>query len=251
MVSLTPPSVLANYWQDGFSLKQHLQAFLQIDADVLESQFARGQQTLAELGNHFEWNQVENFYQEQVGTGYLFDLGAWHLSSQEYIGGTLRLIHDYGYGRVLDFGGGIGTHAIAAALCPKITEVVYCDINPVNRNFVAFRAEALGLSHKLKCVETLPADSIFDTVICFDVLEHLSEPVKQLQDFHRRLVEDGALIVNWYFFKGFNQEYPFHLDNPVIIKQFFQCLQTHFLETFHPYFITARCYQKQNISHDG
>jgi len=237
--------VLADYQQNAFSLKQHLQTFLNLDADTLEARLAEGTQALAALGHHFEWHQVNDFYRDQVGTSYLFDLGAWHLSSQEHIGGTLCLLHDNGYGRVLDFGGGIGTHAIAAALCPQVTEVVYCDINPVNRAFVTFRAQALGLSHKLKCYETVPTDAPFDTIICFDVLEHLAEPTQQLLDFHTWLNESGKLIANWYFFKGFQQEYPFHLDDPAIVTDFFQTLQSHFLEVFHPYLVTARCYQKQ------
>jgi len=245
MVMRSPDQVLADYQQSAFSLRQHLQAFLNLDADTLEAKLIEGTQALAELGHHFEWNQVNDFYRDQVGTSYLFDLGAWHLTSQDHISGTLRLLNDHGHGRVLDFGGGIGTHAIAASLCPRVTEVVYCDINPVNREFVAFRAKALGLSHKLKCYEKVPADASFDTITCFDVLEHLAAPTQQLLHFHEWLGESGKLIVNWYFFKGFQQEYPFHLDDPAIVTDFFQTLQSHFLEVFHPYFVTARCYQKQ------
>jgi hypothetical protein len=55
-------------------------------------------------------------------------------------------------------------------------------------------------------------------------------------------------LINWYFFKGFNGEFPFHLDDPQKVEQFFQVLQSCFLEVFHPYFITARCYRKWDKS---
>ena len=58
------------------------------------------------------------------------------------------------------------------------------------------------------------------------------------------LAPQGKLIINWYFFKGFNQEYPFHIDDTDIVEHFFKTLQHNFLEVFHPYFITSRCYRK-------
>ncbi|MFN9733713.1 MAG: SAM-dependent methyltransferase, partial [Microcystis sp.] len=39
----------------------------------------------------------------------------------------------------------------------------------------------------------------------------------------------------------------FHLDDPKIIESFFQTLQKDFLEIFHPYHLTVRCYRK-NLS---
>jgi hypothetical protein len=54
------------------------------------------------------------------------------------------------------------------------------------------------------------------------------------------------MIVNWHFFKGFNQEFPFHLDDTKVVETFFNTLQSKFLEVFHPYLITTRCYRKQS-----
>ncbi|MGA1625414.1 MAG: class I SAM-dependent methyltransferase, partial [Prochlorothrix sp.] len=225
-------------------LKAHLQGFLNLDAATLEAKLAQGTEDLATLGHRdFDWEKATEFYQDQVGEAYLFDLGAWHLSSQDYIGDTLRLIADFAQGEVLDFGGGIGTHAIAAALCPQVSQVTYCDANPVNLAFVTYRAQQLGLSEKLHCCGTMPETPQFDSIICFDVLEHLPDPVGQLKDFRRRLRSGGSLITNWYFYKGVNQEFPFHLDDPAVMEEFFRVLQTQFLECFHPYFITARCYR--------
>ena len=49
-------------------------------------------------------------------------------------------------------------------------------------------------------------------------------------------------LLNWYFFKGFEGEYPFQFDDPEMVKAFFSTLQDLFLERFHPHLITARTY---------
>ncbi len=241
------PPALSGYWQNGFDLEAHLGSFLGLEAAELREKLRAGQQQLAELGRRdFGWDQADTFYRERVGSAYLLDLAAWHLSSTDYIGDTLRLVADHARGRVLDFGGGIGTHAIGAALCPAVEQVIFWDINPIHRQFVQLRAEKLGLSERIHCPETFSQGIPFDTVICFDVVEHLPDPAAQLRQFYDWLKPEGKLLINWYFFKGFNGEFPFHLDDLQKVEQFFQVLQSHFLEVFHPYFITARCYRKWN-----
>jgi 2-polyprenyl-3-methyl-5-hydroxy-6-metoxy-1,4-benzoquinol methylase len=236
---------LSGYWQNAFNLKQHLQQFLEIEAEELELKFKTALDDLAELGRRdFNWEDASKFYRDRVGEAYLFELATWHLTSTDYIGDTLRLIGDRSKGRVLDFGGGIGTHAIASALCPEVSHVVYCDINPVNYNFVKHRIEQLGLESKITCCTELPPNETFDTITCFDVIEHLPDPSQQLLQFHSILRDEGKMITNWYFSKGLNREFPFHLDDPQIIDTFFKNLQSNFLEVFHPYFITTRCYRK-------
>lgn len=249
MSSSVAPSFLQPYWQDTFNLKQHLQEFLNLDLETIEQELAVGQQSLKEIGNRdFDWEKASEFYRERVGQAYLFELGAWHMSNQDYIGGTLKLISDLAAGRVLDFGGGIGTHAIAAALCPQVEQVVYCDINPINCNFVQSRAAKLGLSDKISCCLEVSPTEVFDAIICLDVVEHLLNPSQQLMDFHQMLAPSGKIILNWYFFKGFNQEFPFHLEDQEEINKFFTQLQSNFIEVFHPYLITARGYRKLTAS---
>ncbi len=239
------PLALRHYWQNAFDLEAHLGSFLGLEAADLREKLQVGQQQLAELGRRdFRWDQADTFYRDQVGSAYLLDLAAWHLSSTDYIGDTLRLIADQARGLVLDFGGGIGTHAIGAALCPAVEQVIFWDVNPIHRQLLRLRAEKLGLSARIQCPETFPEGIRFDTLICFDVMEHLPDPVEQLQQFHDWLKPEGKLLINWYFFKGFEEEFPFHLDDPQVIEQFFRVLQSRFLEVFHPYLITSRCYRK-------
>jgi SAM-dependent methyltransferase len=245
MLSFPTPAFFSSYWENSFQLEHHLQTFLNLDSDILASKLITGVKDMAELGhNNFQWDTATDFYRNQVGTNYLFDLAAFHLESLDYIQDTLRLIADQAQGKVLDFGGGIGTHAIAAAFCPQVTHVIYCDINPIHCEFVQYRAKKLGLDQKLICLLEFPSTETFDTILCFDVLEHLPEPSQQILKFDQALSSEGKLILNWYFSKGFNHEFPFHVDDPQIVDRFFYTIQRHYLEVFHPYLITARCYRK-------
>lgn len=245
MSSFPTPSFLESYWQNAFDLKNHLQDFLEIDQETLEKSLQTGQKELKILGDKsFEWEKVTTFYSEEVGNLHLFELTDWHVNSSEYIGDTLRLIADNCQGKVLDFGGGIGTHSIAAALLPQVEKVIYCDINSRNLAFVKHRINQMGLEGKVYCCSEIKDKEVFDTIICFDVLEHLSAPSQQLLLFKKMLDSQGKMLINWYFFKGFKQEFPFHIDDTDVIDDFFKTLQENFLEIFHPYHITSRCYRK-------
>ena len=167
MSSSVAPSFLQGYWQDTFNLKQHLLDFLNSNLETIEQKLALGQQSLKEIGHRdFAWQKASEFYRERVGSAYLFDLGAWHRPNQNYIKGTLTLISDRAVDRVLDFGGGIGTPAIAAALCPQVEQVVYCHLNPIHCNFVQSRAAKLGLSDKISCSLEVSPTEVFDAIIC-------------------------------------------------------------------------------------
>ena len=140
----------------------------------------------------------------------------------------------------------VGTHALAAAQLKAVDHVWMVELNGSNRRFVQHRAEALGLSHKLTCLRDLEAaelPKIFDSLTCLDVLEHLADPSAQLKCFAQRLKsQDGVALLNWYFFKGHHNEYPFHFDDPEMVNLFFSTLQDLYLERFHPHLITARTY---------
>ena len=194
----------------------------------------------------FDPERVEQFYEDAVGTGHLLELAAWHLGSADYIADTLRLQQLFAQGQLLDFGGGIGSHALAAAALPQVERVWFVDLNPHNRAFVEARATELGLAAKLGCYRDLADPALprcFDTIVCLDVLEHLADPSAQLEIFADRLGPAGTALLNWYFFKGFQGEYPFHFDAPELVESFFRTLSGRFLEVFHPFLITTRAYR--------
>ncbi|MEG4633592.1 class I SAM-dependent methyltransferase [Microcoleus sp. AR_TQ3_B6] len=127
------------------------------------------------------------------------------MSNQGYIKGSLTLISDRAADLVLDFGGGIGTHAMAAALCPQVEQVVYCDLDPINYNFVQSRPAKLGFSDKISCWLQLSSTEFLEAIICLDVMEYLLNSSQQLIDFYQRLAPLGKIFLNWYLFKDFNQ----------------------------------------------
>jgi hypothetical protein len=236
-----------SFLADGFHLRQHLAAFLRLSPPELESRLPGSIAELAALHpGALDAERTGSFYEDIVGTAHLLELAAWHLGSADYIADTLRLQQRFARGQLLDFGGGIGSHALAAAALDAVERVWFVDLNPHNRAFVEARAGQLGLGAKLACCRDLDDPALprsFDTLVCLDVLEHLPDPAGQLEIFAGRMDGEAVALFNWYFHKGERGEYPFHFDDPALVEAFFRVLQSRFLELFHPHLITTRAYR--------
>ena len=241
-------SILNKFLLDGFNLKAHLIEFLPIDSSKLDIFLENAKMELANL--HPGDNSIDSsdFYEETVGDKHLADLAAWHLTSKDYISQTLELQQRFSKNLVLDFGGGIGTHALANAMSKNVEHVFFVDINKTNRDFVEFRANELGVGEKITFFKSIDDTKIkkFDSITCLDVLEHLPNPSLQLDVFHSVMSQNAIALLNWYFYKGENNEYPFHVDDEVLVNEFFRVLQYKFIEVFHPLLITTRTYKKRN-----
>ena len=239
--------ILNDFLKDGFELKSHLIEFLPINENNLNKFLYDAKMELANLHPGDNTFANSEFYEDIVGDKHLADLAAWHLSSNEYICDTLKLQQSFSKKLVLDFGGGIGTHALANAMSENVEHVFFVDLNKTNRDFVSFRAKKLGLDKKISFYKSVRDTNVtkFDAIVCLDVLEHLEDPASQLDIFHQIMSDDSVAIFNWYFFKGDNNEYPFHIDDEEIIKTFFETLQSKFIEIFHPILITTRAYGKK------
>ena len=238
--------ILKDFLDNAFNLKSHLMEYLSIKESDLDGFLANAKMNLANLHPGDDLNDVSDFYTEIVGDKHVADLAAWHITSKEYLADTLKLQQRFSRGLVLDFGGGIGTHALANAMSSKVEHVFFVDINETNRNFVEFRARELGLAKKLTFCRTIKETqtSKFDTIICLDVLEHLADPASQIEIFNKIMDCNSIALFNWYFFKGEKNEYPFHIDDIQVVENFFNTLQSIFLEVFHPILITTRAYKK-------
>ncbi len=238
--------IIKEFIDNAFDLKSHLMEFLSIEEDDLDGFLGNAKMDLANLHPGGSLNEAEDFYKEIVGDKHLADLAAWHISSKDYIADTLKLQQRFSRNLVLDFGGGIGTHALANAMSTKVEHVFFVDINQTNRDFVEYRAKKLGVGNKITFCKTIQETTIsrFDTIVCLDVLEHLSDPAFHLETFHKIMGPKSIGLFNWYFYKGENNEYPFHVDDEQIIEQFFRTLQSKFVEVFHPILITTRSYKK-------
>ena len=238
--------IIKEFIDDAFDLKSHLMEFLSIEEGDLDGFLENAKMDLANLHPGDSLSGAEDFYKEIVGDKHLADLAAWHISSKDYIADTLKLQQRFSRNLVLDFGGGIGTHALANAMSTKVDHVFFVDINKTNRDFVEYRAKKLGLGNKLTFCKTIQETKIsrFDTIVCLDVLEHLSDPAFHLNSFHNIMGTNSIGLFNWYFYKGENNEYPFHVDDDQIVEKFFRTLQSKFVEVFHPILITTRSYKK-------
>ncbi len=238
--------ILKEFLNDAFNLKSHLIEFLSIKESDLEDFLENAKMNLASLHPGDALGEVSDFYEDIVGDRHLADLAAWHISSKDYIVDTLRLQQRFSRDLVLDFGGGIGTHALANAMSSNVKHVFFVDINQTNRIFVEYRAKKLGVENKLTFCKTIQETEIskFDSIVCLDVLEHLSDPASQLDVFYKIMDSKSIALFNWYFYKGENNEYPFHIDDNEIIEGFFKKLQLNFTEVFHPILITTRAYKK-------
>ncbi len=238
--------ILKEFHDDAFKLKSHLMEFLSIKDCDLDSFLDNAKMNLANLHPEDNLNETSDFYKDIVGDKHLADLAAWHISSKDYIADTLKLQQRFSEDLVLDFGGGIGTHALANAMSSRVKHVFFVDINETNRNFVEYRAKKLGVENKLTFCKTIQETEVskFNTIVCLDVLEHLSDPTFQLNTFYEIMHKNSIGLFNWYFYKGENNEYPFHIDDEQIVEKFFKTLQSKFIEVFHPILITTRAYKK-------
>jgi len=239
-------SILKEFLDNAFNLKSHLMEFLSIKECDLDGFLTNAKINLANLHPGDTLSDVSEFYTEIVGDRHLADLAAWHITSKDYIADTLKLQQRFARDLVIDFGGGIGTHALANAMSSKVKHVFFVDINETNRKFVEYRAKELGVEKKITSCKTIKDAQIskFDTVVCLDVLEHLADPASQIEIFYEIMDSNSIALFNWYFYKGEENEYPFHIDDHLVIEKFFKTLQSMFLEVFHPILITTRAYKK-------
>ena len=244
---LTKDDLIINkFLDDAFNLKTHLMEFLSIKECDLDGFLQNAKMNLASSHPGDTLGNISDFYKDIVGDKHLADLASWHITSRDYIADTLKLQQRFSRDLVLDFGGGIGTHALANAMSSRVKHVFFVDINQTNREFVEFRAKKLGVEKKLTFYNTIKDTQIskFDTIVCLDVLEHLADPSSQIDMFYEIMDYDSVSLLNWYFYKGENNEYPFHVDDRQIVESFFNTLQSKFLEIFHPILITTRAYRK-------
>jgi len=91
----------------------------------------------------------------------------------------------------LDFGSGVGTHAIA--LFENSNEVSILDVPGPLLNFTLDRVRLRGFNPKVYYHDSQLPDSFFDLVICTDVLEHVYDPVRELARITNCLKRSGIL----------------------------------------------------------
>jgi 2-polyprenyl-6-hydroxyphenyl methylase/3-demethylubiquinone-9 3-methyltransferase len=153
-------------------------------------------------------DQVIRFYNESKAE--LFEQIAWH--STDPIHYRSVLFADLARTRpgrsFLDYGSGIGSNALIFGLAGF--EVTLADIADPLRNFARWRCERRGV--RVKTIDLKQQSlyaSAYDVVTCFDVLEHVPEPVKVLKQVSQAIRPGGVFF--FYAPIGYDPVRPMHI----------------------------------------
>ncbi len=150
---------------------------------------------------------------------YLWELMQWHASRERapYWEALTYLAEHYppeaGYRRVYDFGCGVGTDALY--LASKGYDVTLVDVDGPAFQFAQHRFERRGLAARfVESRSTLPEPAgEYDVAICFDMFEHLPEPLEAARRLVAALRPGGLLFEQSTF--DFEAVHPCHLNGGI------------------------------------
>lgn len=164
------------------TLLSDIAEYLEEDEGDTRRTFSTATDTLFRLWKTRGSQSEEEWYQrEDVGLFYIHDLAWWHLRG----GAPLHLAPSLAGKRVLDYGCGIGTFALACARAGAFVDIH--EPNPVTREFAFWRARKLGLA------VDAPVGT-YDAVACWHVFEHVEDPEELLLIVASWLRPGGLLI---------------------------------------------------------
>ena len=206
-VDLPPPLVAGDH---RFDVVQDLVEFTSLAPETVHALIAR---------------RIENFRTEWLQQPATLRDDHWfYLSSHTYLFANAVHFHDTPDvieeissllspgARVLDFGGGTGN--LALALAARGFRIEYRELSALQRDFTRFRVQRHELQEHVSILDSwsaLPAES-YDAVCAFDVMEHLPDLPRTVEQIASALVEGGLFIDTPSFSVGiFN---PMHHEDP-------------------------------------
>jgi SAM-dependent methyltransferase len=146
----------------------------------------------------------------------IWELMQWHASaSRQPYWDALEYVRDnypsQQFPRVFDFGAGVGTDALF--LADAGYDVTVVDVPGMTLDFARHRFARRGLQAEfVTSTSVLPEPNrTFDIALCFDVLEHLPDPLAAVTRLLDGLRADGALVQQASF--GHEDEHPCHLHD--------------------------------------
>ncbi|MDW7671077.1 MAG: class I SAM-dependent methyltransferase [Bacillota bacterium] len=151
-----------------------------------------------------------------------------HIARYEFAAKTAR-------GRILDLGCGVGYGTeilLDSQEADEISQVVGVDIDAESieyaRDMYGYRRADFRVADIRDA--TLPAQlGQFDTIICFEVIEHMKEEAAVISNIIRMLKPKGKLIISTPFGKGKGKpcSCPYHVHQ-YTENEFLEMLQTYF-----------------------
>jgi SAM-dependent methyltransferase len=168
----------------------------------------------ASVGGSADPEKIREFY--NMTDTELFELIEWHAADAiHYRTLTVRDMASRQPGRsYLDYGSGIGSDAVAFS--DAGFDVTLADVSDVLLGFAAFRCRKRGVHVRTLDLKTqsLPEDA-FDAAICFDVLEHIPDPLPVVRRIAASLKAGGLLAMHAPF--GEDPHHPMHVVHRDIV----------------------------------
>ncbi len=149
---------------------------------------------------------------------YLFAISGYNLEYKR-IRSNLKVIR-FARGRCLDYGAGNGE--ILLELSRRGHSVTYFDVEGATMNFARQRAAAQGLDisffHAKDALAQASRQRGFDTVFCFDVLEHLPDLPGEIGFLSSLLAPGGVFVFDVP--AGATRAHPMHLNHDLDVLAF-------------------------------
>ena len=162
---------------------------------------------------HMMWNALEPKTDEEIIRFYeispfnVFSLAYWHMNRHQRR--FRRQVIEHCYGKVLDYGGGIGDLCIE--LARRGFDVTYSDVKGKNMEFAMWRFMKKGLNVKvIDLVRDQRLLEQYDTILCIDVIEHVPTPKNTLKTISQHLKPNGKLIITNLTCPGPTKQNPTH-----------------------------------------
>ncbi|NIT58653.1 MAG: methyltransferase domain-containing protein, partial [Aliifodinibius sp.] len=185
-----------------------LQEWLLIIGEKIEGD---GTKAMADLWNEAKpknENIIDWYCRRDVSVNMVRELASWHEADENVRKQNESIIQHLRGPRVLDFGAGIGTLAIAISLAYPDMEIDVFEPGPACREFMEWRSEKLGAKINVHVNQPRPQE-FYNTIIAMDVAEHLQRPAYLIDFAWQYLDDNGILACNWVFHK--DELHPQHI----------------------------------------
>jgi len=118
----------------------------------------------------------------------------WYSIRRRLLDADLEALRDHMHGRVLEIGSGRrGRRGYFQPPIGRVETWIYLDLESKREPHIRGDVEYLCLK-----------DGVFDTIVCLEVLEHVTHPQVAMKEMHR-VLNDGVLILSTPFLHGVHE----------------------------------------------